>query len=132
MRLSEGDVARQVVALVLVTPDTRVISLARGRDCDVIVMNPYLSQEVEPLGDWASLLGGLTRRPERHLPRALAWRRGRSHLPKPSSATSIQPTATWGTDCGRPSQAPTPKVMAFARDVLANAVANVLTSPLRA
>lgn len=190
-RLGEGQVACQVVALLFVQPDSRVIATARARkdyfdgrsgerwdmyfagyyrwglmrggrhltedqdgpqfsppafnelrrqieqhsrwrysgDCDLVVMNAYLSREAEPLVDWESLLGGPLVDPNDTY-RALSLG---GVIEAISQAVETDFEANdWnvGDRLWPAERGPDTRFMAFARDVLANAVANVLTSPL--
>lgn len=98
-------------------------------DCDLVVVNAYLTADVEPLIDWVSVLGGRLVDPNDAY-KALSLG---GVVEAISQAVELDfESADWnvGGALWPPEQGPDPKFVSFARDVLANAVANVLTSPL--
>lgn len=98
-------------------------------DCDLVVVNAYLASGGEPVVDWESLLGGpLVDTNDAY--RALSL--GGVVEAISQAVERDFDSADWnvGEQLWPPGQGPDPRLRSFARDVLANAVANVLVSPL--
>jgi hypothetical protein len=98
-------------------------------DCDLVVVNTFLVSEAEPIVDWASLLGGPLVDPNDAY-RALSLG---GVIEAISQAVERDfNTSDWnvGGKLWPADRAPDSRILTLARDALANAVSNVLTSPL--
>lgn len=98
-------------------------------DSDLVVVNAYLARGEEPLVDWPSLLGGpIVDANDRYNALSLG---GVVEAISQGVERNYE-AADWnvGDRLWPPDRGPDPKLRAFGRDVLTNAVAAVLTSPL--